>query len=128
MLYEEAEGLSDSIPDNKKEEVPKQDAVKTLTEKGKAAENLTSTAASVQAGEKAAESGSAAAAQSGGAPGCGAQTVNITLGNQNINQTINGELPIDENGIKRGTVQGASEIRDQVAEAIVSVTKCKGVY
>lgn len=50
------------------------------------------------------------------------------MGGQTITQNIQGEKAMDAEGMKKGTVQGASEIRDKTAETIVSVTKSMGSY
>lgn len=78
-----------------------------------------------QAAETAAASAKLAAGESS------AQTeknITINMGGQTITQNIQGEYPLDTDGMKQGTQQGASEIRDKTAEAIVAITKSMGTY
>ena len=88
-----------------------------------------------QASQKMAEKGAAAenaAASAKEATSAGAgsheQNITINMGGQTITQNIQGEKAMDAEGMKKGTVQGASEIRDKTAETIVSVTKSMGSY
>ena len=78
----------------------------------------------------AAENAAASAKNAGGGAGGGSTEKNITInmGGQNITQNIQGAQAMDAEGMKRGTMQGASEIRDKTAETVVSVTKTMGTY
>lgn len=78
----------------------------------------------------AAENAAASAKNAGGGAGGGSTEKNITInmGGQNITQNIQGAQAMDAEGMKRGTMQGASEIRDKTAETVVSVTKSMGTY
>ena len=93
-----------------------------------AAEAMESAKAQVeQASQKMAEKGAAAesAAASaknanGGEGGIGARSTenNVNI-SQNIVQNIQGGVPLDKDGMEKGTLQGAAEIGDKSAQAIL---------
>ena len=78
----------------------------------------------VSAGNAAAES----AKEANSVTTSGAQNVTINMGGTTVNQNIQGEVPMDADGMKRGTASGADEITDKVAEALVGAMKSKSTY
>jgi hypothetical protein len=76
----------------------------------------------------AAESAAESAKKASESANAGAKNITINLGGQQITQNIQGEHTMDKDGMKTGTIQGASEIKDKTAEAIVSVMQSKGSY
>ena len=69
----------------------------------------------------AAESAAASAKNANsGEGGIGARSTenNVNI-NQNIVQNIQGGVPLDKDGMEKGTLQGASEIGDKSAQAIL---------
>lgn len=86
-----------------------------------------------QAAHKMADNGAAANAAAasakdvqGAAGGSVEKNITINMGGQTINQNINGEHSMDAEGMKRGTMQGASEIRNLTAEDVASVAEHTG--
>lgn len=75
----------------------------------------------------AAESAAASAKEVQGAAGGSVEkNITINMGGQTINQNISGEHSMDAEGMKRGTMQGASEIRNKTAEDVASVAEHTG--
>ena len=88
-----------------------------------------------EASKKMADKGAAAesaAASAKNATGSGSSSteknITINMGGQTITQNIQGEHSMDAEGMKKGTQQGASEIRQETAEYLVSVLESKGTY
>lgn len=83
-----------------------------------------------QASQKMADTGAAAntAAASakdvqGAAGGSVEKNITINMGGQTINQNISGEHSMDAEGMKRGTLQGASEITNMMAASVAGVSQ-----
>jgi hypothetical protein len=80
----------------------------------------------------AAEFAASTAKNANGEPARGDNGVTINMGGQNITQNIQGTYPMDQDGMKRGTLQGAEEICEMavqhVTDAVNSIVKSSGSY
>ena len=88
-----------------------------------------------QASQQMAEKGAAAEAAAasakdvqGTAGGSVEKNITINMGGQTINQNISGEHSMDAEGMKKGTMQGASEIRNLTAEDVANVAQHTGDF
>ena len=84
-----------------------------------------------QAGESA-ETAAASAKKAEGGTVNADNSVTINMGGQQITQNIQGTYPMDQGGMRNGTLEGAEEICEmavqRVTDAVNSVTKSKGSY
>jgi hypothetical protein len=55
------------------------------------------------------------------------KSVTINLGGQTINQNIQGNIPIDAEGIKGATAQAGDEVMKNLPAQITSVSEMKGL-
>lgn len=100
----------------------------TAVMKGKT-EGVEQVSAKMAEGGTAAEAAAASAKKANESSTASSQNVTINFGGQQITQNIQGNgKSMDEAGMKKGTLEGASEIRDKTAEAIAFVTQSKGSY
>lgn len=111
-VEEKVEGVQEATAVMREKEAGVAQASQKLETAGMAAETAAASARSATAGE---------AMRQGG-------NVTVNFGGQNITQNIQGEYPMDKDGMKSGTMQGASDIRDKTAEAFISVLDSKGSY
>lgn len=95
----------------------------------KKTEGADQAASKMAANGAAAEAAAASAknAQAGGGASSSEKNVTINLGGQTITQNIQGNIPIDADGIKGVTAQAGSEGLKKLPSLIMSVTESKGL-
>ena len=95
----------------------------------KKTEGVEQAANKMAANGTAAEAAAASAknAQAGGGASSSEKNVTINLGGQTINQNIDGNIPIDADGIKDATAQAGDEGLQKIAALITSVAESQGL-